>query len=80
MPQDGRFGSSQIILHAIERAALRHRKIPKDNLVGQLDVILEEFANILAAYGDYQRAVIETAKRTAPEPEEPHCPKPTVLN
>lgn len=47
------------LCHAIERAALREHAIPRDDMVARLDVILEEFANILAAYVDYKRRVNE---------------------
>lgn len=67
------------VLHAIERAALRERQVPRDDMVGRLDVILEEFANILGAYVAYRDAALAAIKPRPPEPQEFHTPKPTVL-
>jgi len=63
------------VMHAIERAALRERQVPRWDTVGRLDVILEEFANILAAYLAYRDAAL--AADRPPEPDEFHSPKPT---
>lgn len=65
------------VMHAIERAAMRERQVPRDDMVGRLDVILEEFANILGAYVAYRDAAV--AAVNPPEPEDFHSPKPTVL-
>lgn len=67
------------VFHAIERAALRQRQLPPDNLVGRLEVILEEFANILAAYVAYRDAAIAAGLKREDEAEEFHTPRPTVL-
>lgn len=47
------------VMHAIERAALREHAIPREDMVARLDVILEEFANILAAYVIYKQRVAQ---------------------
>jgi hypothetical protein len=46
------------VFHAIEQAAIRERQIARDDMVGRLDVILSEFANILAAYVTYKSATV----------------------